>query len=211
MLGTSDTSGVQLNVQIAWGNQIDPYDVNNSPQWISASVILFPDHITVSKNDQTPEANDINRGCRLDAGPDGKTLLSDSNMQKMVHCMHRAAGANITATQHAVMLAIVGAPRKCTETRLVNGSYRVCAALLRQSQNTLQMEYEEDQDRDGKITAERARFDIVLMRNPNTPLGRIESCTVKTLAAFTFNPKEPSKLTPSVHVTNERCKVTYRS
>lgn len=211
MLGPSDSAGVQLNVNITWGAHIDPYDTNNSPQWISASIILFPDHITVSKYGQTPEANDIQTGCKLDVGPDGKTLLSDSNFKKMILCSARGAGANITATQHAVMLPLTVGPRKCTETGLANGSYRVCAALLQQSQSTLRMEYEEDQDRDGKITAARARFDIVLLRNPGTPLRRIEGCTVQTLAAFTFNPREPSKLTPSDHVTNDRCSVTFRN
>jgi hypothetical protein len=211
MLGPSDSAGVQLNVDITWGTHIDPYDTNNSPQWISASIILFPDHITVSKYGQTPEAEDINRGCKLDMGPNGKTLLSASNAQKIIHCTTRGVGANITATQHAVMLPIAAGPRKCTETGLANGTYRICAALLQQSQNTLRMEYEEDLDRDGKVTASRARFDIVLLRNPGTPLRRIEGCTVKALAAFTFNPREPSKLAPSDQVTNDRCSVTFRN
>jgi hypothetical protein len=34
---------------------------------------------------------------------------------------------------------------------------------------------------------------------------------VTSLAAFTFNPREPSKLTPSDQATNGHCKVTYRS
>jgi hypothetical protein len=205
LLSPSDRAAVALNVQIDW---TDVTHKVGSPYRIWASVILFPDHITVSKFGLTPESSDFERGCdkkSLEVGPDGKALPSDANIQRFMNCRDRATPLNVTATRHAVMLPLVPGPSKCTETGLANGSYRICAALLQQSSNTVRLEYEEDTNHDGKLSASRVRFDITLLRRPGAPLGRILDCTAKTIAAFTFNPREPSKLAPFDHATIERC------
>jgi hypothetical protein len=204
LLSPSDGAAVPLSVQLAW---TDATHKDGSSSAIWARVILFLDHITVSKFGLTPESSDMERGCdktALDVGPDGKVLPSDTNIQRFMKCRDRSTPLNVTATRHAVMLPFVPGPSKCTETGLANGSYRICAALLQQSPNTLRMEYEEDSNHDGRLSASRARFDVTLLRGVGALSNRILNCTAKTLAAFTFNPREPSKLAPFDHATVER-------
>jgi hypothetical protein len=205
ILSPAESSGVELHIQLGWTSAAV---TGGDPNGIYADIILQPGQIIVSRHGQTPEAHDAARGCagiRPRVGPDGKLLLSDSDAEKFINCERRAITANTTLTHHAVILPIVAAPRKCTETRLSNGSYRICAALVEQEADRLRMEYEEDTDYAGKLYAYRARFDITLLRHPLDRLRRIWRCNAKIVEAFTFNPKQPSKLTPFDRITSERC------
>jgi hypothetical protein len=201
----SDGGGVELTIELGWTDAAHKV----GSRGISSQVILLSDHLNVSKFGLTWEDRDIQSGCAkmLDVGPDGKTLPSDANIQRINKCRSRGAIANATRTHHAVILPFATGARKCTETGLTNGLYRICAALLQQSPDTLRMEYEENTEHDGKLSASRVRFDITLLRGRGPLSGLTENCTAKTIAAFTFNPSEPSKLMPFDHATIERCTV----
>jgi hypothetical protein len=206
ILSPSDRSGVELVVQLGWTDA-----VHKDGNFIWADLILFPDHLVISKHGLTPEGDDISRGCAnaMPRGPDGKILVSPETIAQLMNCDSRSTGAHVTATRHAVMLPIAAGPSKCTEAKLTNLSYRICAALLQQSPNALRLEYEEDNNYSGDFTASRTRFDIMLLRDP-AGSGRIEGCNVKTVAAFTFNPNQPTKLVALDRIKGERCDVHGR-
>jgi hypothetical protein len=202
ILSPADSSGIELLVKLAWTSAAVR---GGDPDVISADIVLLPNRIIVSRYDQTPEAQDIQAGC----GFDRTVQISPSDAQKFMECRRRAGAANTTLTHHAVMLPIEGGPRKCTETHLSSGSYRICAALVEKAADRLRMEYEEDTDHTGNLYAHRARFDITLLRDPRDRLDRILGCNVKTVAAFTFNPKRSNNLVPFDRATIERCGVGH--
>jgi hypothetical protein len=204
IVSSADRSGIKLVVEFNWENAANNGHHGNG---ISAQIILFTDHIIVSKYGMAPESDNEENGCgkRLVRGPNGKVLPSVENMQQVLNCQDHAARLNESSTHHSVFLPSGAGQRRCTETRLSDGSYRVCAALLSASQDILRMEYEEDINHDGQLSALRARFDITLLRDPGERSGRILGCTAKIVAAYTFNPNQPTKLTAYDHTTVERC------
>jgi hypothetical protein len=119
--------------------------------------------------------------------------------------MTRGMIANARLPVHAVIFPLTAAPRKCSETKLVNGLYQICATLLQVSPARLSLEYEEDTNYDGTFNGHRARFDITVQRDSSIPLGRILGCTVNIVAAYSFNPKEPSKLVPLDKPKQQQC------
>jgi hypothetical protein len=52
-----------------------------------------------------------------------------------------------------------------------------------------QIEYETDEKHDGQMSAVRTRFELNV-------LGYFQGCSAKIVAAFSFNPRDPGKLTP---------------
>jgi hypothetical protein len=206
ILGPSDSRGVFLHIQLDWATAIDN---GGGPNGIVADIVLKPDQILVTRSGLTPEGANINRGCgdrlRPSVGSDGKPVISPADAEMLVHCWARAAGANATLTHHAVILPLVGGPRKCTETKLTNGLFQICAELLQQSTDHLRMEYEEDKNYAGTFYGNRGRFDVTLQRDPR--FHWVVSCSVKLVAAYSFNPKDPSRLIPFSKAGNELCTV----
>jgi hypothetical protein len=193
---------VELRLVLGWS---DDTNKRGDGPGLVPQIILLPDHITVARNGPPLEARNSARECTKRAGPDGK--LTASGAQVFMDCRRREAQGFLSTPIHAVMLPVEAGPSKCNETKLSAGSYRICASLLQQTPDLLRMEYEEDTDYGGKLYAYRARFDLALHRLGPDPLGDITGCTVKILAAFSFNPRQPTKLSPFDQVKSELCYV----
>jgi hypothetical protein len=211
MLGPDDAGGVKLQVSFSWKTSADA--THGDPNGISATLILKQDHVIVSKYGRTPEGDNIGNECdsKLARGPDGKVLLSNENLAMMQKCRVVAAARNENPTHHALLLPMAAGPRKCEEIKLSTGSFRMCAAVLQLASDHLQMEYEEDSDYRQHLFASRTRFDVALQRFGKSGHGPISGCTVKVLAAFSFNPREPGKLAPALSVGLEQCAVNEAS
>jgi hypothetical protein len=155
----------------------------------------------------TPEAENIDVACdrKLARSKNGHVPLSQDNLQKMEKCDLQQLQENSKDTNHAVLLPIAdGARQKCgTQVTLSTGAFRICAALLQQSPERLTLEYEEDSsyNRDFRVT--RARFDILLQRSRDVPLGHIWGCTLNVTDALSFNPYK----VPYQDLTNKICRI----
>lgn len=200
--GPSGSGGKSLQVVLAWADAINSDGRLNG---INADIIIRPDHIIVSRAGVKPEGNAIENEClkRLSIG--GQLSITPSNAQAIKDCRMHAMAAGATSTAHAVIFPLMPAPRKCTEAKLVNGLYRICATLLQISADKLSLEYEEDSNHNGTFYGHRARFEVTLQRDFTIPLGRILGCKVNIVAAYSFNPKEPSKLIPLDNPKQEQC------
>ena len=198
----TDKNGAVLNVLLDWLAKGRSYGV-----W--PKIIVRPDSLIVTTNSVGPQAGDVETGCadRLRANHVPGSRPSVEEMQQILNCNSRSAVVNAVSPHRSIFLPLGTGPRKCTETDLTHGSYRICAAILQQSADSFQMEYEEDSRINGTLVALRVRFAVNLQRDPASSLlaGRIVGCTVKTLAAFTFNPQQPSKMTPFESARLEHC------
>ena len=207
ILGPADASGLRLLLSLDWSSALNTAGGSNGVQ---AQIILQKDRIIVSKYGQTPEGDNVERACnrQLARDPTGKVLLSQENLRKMQSCDLQVTQENATLTNHAVFLPVVAGSWQCSnKVRLSTGPFRICAALLQQSPDQLSMEYEEDSNYDRDFRVSRVRFDIVLQRSHNVPLGQIWGCALKVSAAFSFNPQKPGKLFPYQNVGHERCEI----
>jgi hypothetical protein len=192
----------------------DPVELNVSLDWVAgatnngiwANISLRPDRMLVTTRGLDAAANDFETGCSKNIRPHGGPVTIEQ-MQQVLNCEDQTSTVNSISPHRAVFLPIGEQPQKCTDTNLTNGIYRICAAILRWSSDSFDVEYQENLKTGGIFSVTRARFQINLQRYPRSSLlaGRINGCSVILLDGATFNPNQPQKLAHQDRVTGARC------
>jgi hypothetical protein len=200
----TDRDGAVLSLILDWRAAGQSYG-------LLPKIILRPEGLIVSTTRVGVQAQDFSNGCasRLRAGHVPGTPPTVEEMQGVLDCDRGTVHADVApqSNRQGVILPWGAGQRRCSDATLTHGQYRLCATVLQQSQNSFQMEYEEASHTSGTLLVTRARFEVTLERYPATSLlaGRITGCSVQTSSAYSFNPRNPGKMTPMETLRGATC------
>jgi hypothetical protein len=198
-VGPSDQDGVSLSVDLGW-------QTSERKTGIVAKLIFHQDEIIVDRWGLTPQADNEETGCgkRISKGHDPKKAITVEEMKEILDCQDRASTIN-TLSVHPSVILDKNTTSHCTDTKLSNGVYQLCAEIISNSPDVIRMQYEESTKYGRKISIDRVRFDLKVLRQSENPSSPIIGCTAKIVAAFTLDPKQSNKLAPFDHIQLEQC------
>jgi hypothetical protein len=198
-IGPFDQERVSLSVNLGW-------KTTERNTGVVAEIILHQDEIIVERWGLTPEADNEETGCgkRVSKAHDPKKAISVDEMAQILNCEDKTAVIN-SVTVHPSVILDSKTLSHCTNTKLSNGTYQICAEVISNSPDVIRMKYEENKKYWRNVSINKVRFDLKLLRQSENPSSPIIGCTAKILAAFTLDPKQSNKLAPFDHILLEQC------
>jgi hypothetical protein len=198
-VGPSDQDGVSLSVDLEW-------TTIERKTGIVAKIILHQGEIIVDRWGLTPEADNEETGCgkRISKAHDPKKAITVEEMKEILDCQDRTSTLNSLSIHPSVILDN-NSLSHCTDTKLSNGVYQICAEIISNSPDVIRMQYEESTKYGQKISIDKVRFDLRLLRQSENSSSPIVGCTAKIVAAFTLDPRQSNKLAPFDHIRLEQC------